>query len=173
MPELGEPYYSDEAGDVFLGDSFDLLPLFPEGSFDMVFADPPYFLSNGGISCSGGRQVSVNKGAWDEGFTLDEKHEFNRRWIRLCKRVMKDTGTIWISGTLLHPLNRNGALGEERLKEGEALFQLRRHEGGQRRQADEGRLEGFAYQGLREDRGKAPDPEALISVRAHYPCIDT
>ncbi len=116
MPELGEPYYSDEAGDVFLGDSFDLLPLFPEGSFDMVFADPPYFLSNGGISCSGGRQVSVNKGAWDEGFTLDEKHEFNRRWIRLCKRVMKDTGTIWISGTLHNIYSIGMALEQEGFK---------------------------------------------------------
>lgn len=116
MHELGSPYYADEAGSVFLGDSFDLLPLLPEGSVDMVFADPPYFLSNGGISCSGGKQVSVNKGAWDEGFTLDEKHEFNRRWIKLCKRVMKDTGTIWISGTLHNIYSIGMALEQEGFK---------------------------------------------------------
>ena len=116
MHELADPYYADEAGRVYLGDSFELLPLLPEGSIDMVFADPPYFLSNGGISCSGGKQVSVNKGAWDEGFTLDEKHEFNRRWIRLCKRGMKDTGTIWISGTLHNIYSIGMALEQEGFK---------------------------------------------------------
>lgn len=116
MRELDEPYYADEAGAVYLGDSFDLLPLLPEDSVDMVFADPPYFLSNGGISCSGGKQVSVNKGSWDEGYTLEEKHEFNRRWIRLCKRVMKETGTIWISGTLHNIYSIGMALEQEGFK---------------------------------------------------------
>jgi len=76
-----------------------MLSLLPEKSVDMIFADPPYFLSNGGVSCSAGKQVSVNKGAWDKGLSPEKKLEYNRKWIALCRRVLKDDGTIWISGT--------------------------------------------------------------------------
>ena len=65
----------------------------------MVFADPPYFLSSNGISCSGGKMVSVNKGDWDKSISIEEKHKFNRKWIKLCYQVLKDNGTIWVSGT--------------------------------------------------------------------------
>lgn len=99
MDELLIPFYENEAVRLYDGDSTALLSLLPESSFDMVFADPPYFLSNGGISCSGGKQVSVNKGSWDEGSDLETKHAFNRAWIEACKRVMKPNATIWISGT--------------------------------------------------------------------------
>ena len=68
-------------------------------SIDMIFADPPYFLSNGGVSCHSGKQVSVNKGQWDEGLSPNDKLSFNRKWIRACREVLKDDGTIWISGT--------------------------------------------------------------------------
>ncbi|EJW90405.1 modification methylase CcrMI [gut metagenome] len=65
----------------------------------MVFADPPYFLSNGGISCQSGKVVSVDKGDWDKGGTPEHMAEFNREWIALCRDKLKDNGTIWISGT--------------------------------------------------------------------------
>lgn len=81
------------------GDAFEILPSIKDKSIDMIFLDPPYFLSNGGISCSGGKQVSVNKGKWDENFCFTEKVEFNRKWLIEAKRILKDTGTIWISGT--------------------------------------------------------------------------
>ena len=81
------------------GDAFEVLPHLEEKSVDMIFLDPPYFLSNGGISCSGGKQVSVNKGKWDENFNFEEKVEFNRKWLIEARRILKDTGTIWISGT--------------------------------------------------------------------------
>ena len=68
-------------------------------SIDMIFADPPYFLSNGGVSCHSGKQVSVNKGQWDEGLSPNDKLSFNRKWIRACREVLIDDGTIWISGT--------------------------------------------------------------------------
>jgi site-specific DNA-methyltransferase (adenine-specific) len=71
----------------------------PEESVDMVFADPPYFLSNGGITCHAGRMVSVNKGAWDKSRGPDANHEFNRAWLAACQRVLKPNGTIWVSGT--------------------------------------------------------------------------
>lgn len=92
------------------------MKLMPEESFDMIFADPPYFLSNGGISNSGGKVVSVNKGNWDKIGSLDEKHEFNRQWIRLSKRLLKPNGTIWISGTLHNIYSVGMALEQEGFK---------------------------------------------------------
>ena len=95
-----KPYYEEEQIQLYLGDTFKLLNRFEEKSVDMIFADPPYFLSNGGISCSSGKQVSVNKGEWDMDYTFSEKYNFTRKWIKQCYRVLKDDGTIWISGTL-------------------------------------------------------------------------
>ncbi|MCX5785284.1 MAG: site-specific DNA-methyltransferase [Elusimicrobia bacterium] len=71
----------------------------PQGCVDMIFADPPYFLSNGGISCKSGRMVSVNKGDWDKSQGPNRNHEFNRQWLSACQRVLKPNGTIWVSGT--------------------------------------------------------------------------
>ncbi len=66
---------------------------------DLIFADPPYFLSNDGITCHAGRMVSVNKGAWDRSRGPDANHDFNRAWLAACQRVLKQNGTIWVSGT--------------------------------------------------------------------------
>ena len=81
------------------GDCFEILPQIPAGSVDLVFADPPYFLSGGGTTCQAGKRVSVNKGDWDVPTTPDEMHEFNRRWISECLRVLRPGGSIWICGT--------------------------------------------------------------------------
>ena len=70
-----------------------------EGRFDMIFADPPYFLSNGGITCQAGKRVSVNKGTWDKSNGAEENHKFNLEWLRRCKDLLKPDGTIWVSGT--------------------------------------------------------------------------
>ena len=67
--------------------------------FDMIFADPPYFLSNGGISLQSGKVVCVNKGNWDKGKSQEDMMAFNMEWLRLCRDKLKDNGTIWISGT--------------------------------------------------------------------------
>lgn len=72
---------------------------YPDGCFDMIFADPPYFLSNGGITCHAGRMVCVDKGAWDKSRGVQENHEFNLAWLERCQRVLKPNGTIWVSGT--------------------------------------------------------------------------
>lgn len=71
----------------------------PEGVFDAIFADPPYFLSNGGVTCKSGRMVKVNKGAWDRSRGAENNHEFNHAWLSRCQRALKPNGTIWISGT--------------------------------------------------------------------------
>lgn len=80
------------------GDCFDVLPQF-DFKFDMIFADPPYFLSNGGISYQAGKVVCVDKGDWDKGGSPESIMEFNRKWLSLCREKLKDNGTIWISGT--------------------------------------------------------------------------
>ena len=80
------------------GDTFQLLPSF-SFKFDMIFADPPYFLSNGGISCQAGKVVSVDKGEWDKGGIPEYMEAFNREWIALCRDKLKNNGTIWVSGT--------------------------------------------------------------------------
>lgn len=80
------------------GDSFKLLLEF-DFKFDMIFADPPYFLSNGGISLQSGKVVCVDKGEWDKGKSQADMMAFNMEWLRLCRDKLKDNGTIWISGT--------------------------------------------------------------------------
>ncbi|MDY0059985.1 MAG: DNA methyltransferase [Myxococcota bacterium] len=81
------------------GDCLQMLAALPEASVDLIFADPPYNLSNGGSTCRSGRWSSVDKGEWDKSEGVDEDHEFNRRWLSACKRVLKPTGTVWVSGT--------------------------------------------------------------------------
>lgn len=81
------------------GDCFSELKKIHKKSIDMIFADPPYFLSSGGISCHSGKQVKVDKGNWDKTIDIKSKIKFNRKWIKLCRNVLKDNGTIWISGT--------------------------------------------------------------------------
>ena len=92
-----KPYFKDQNSALFLADTFEALANMKSECIDMIFADPPYFLSNNGITCSGGKMVSVNKGKWDKGLSVKEKHEFNKNWIKECYRVLKDNGTIWIS----------------------------------------------------------------------------
>ncbi|WP_201289335.1 DNA-methyltransferase [Pelistega ratti] len=76
-----------------------LLPSF-NYQFDMVFADPPYFLSNNGLSIQSGKIVSVNKGDWDKSLGTEYINYFNRQWLSLVREKMKENATIWISGTL-------------------------------------------------------------------------
>jgi len=73
---------------------------YPEGRFDAIFADPPYFLSNGGITCHAGRMVRVDKGDWDKSRGPELNHAFNLEWLRRCQRVLKPNGTLWVTGTL-------------------------------------------------------------------------
>jgi site-specific DNA-methyltransferase (adenine-specific) len=72
---------------------------YPDGIFDMIFADPPYFLSNGGISCHAGKMVKVDKGQWDKSNGPEINHEFNTSWLSRCQKLLKPNGTIWVSGT--------------------------------------------------------------------------
>lgn len=95
-----QAYYKSYNRDFTLleGDCMTLLPQF-KFKFDMIFADPPYFLSNNGISVQNGKIVNVNKGDWDKGGSIEVVNEFNLQWISMCREKLKDNGTIWISGT--------------------------------------------------------------------------
>lgn len=84
---------------LYLGDSTELLKQLPENSVDMIFADPPYNLSNGGFSVHAGKRVSVNKGEWDKSKGFEDDYEFHKKWLAACRRVLKPEGTIWVSGT--------------------------------------------------------------------------
>lgn len=72
---------------------------YPSGCFDMIFADPPYGLSNDGFTCIGGQMAPVNKGNWDKFPSFQQYEQFTRDWLGLAQRLLKRDGTIWVSGT--------------------------------------------------------------------------
>ena len=86
---LPPPYFEsdDRRFRLYQGDCLQLMPRMPEAAFDLIFADPPYFLSNGGITCHAGKMVSVHKGKWDESKGAEADHEFTLRWLAECRRV--------------------------------------------------------------------------------------
>lgn len=83
---------------IYQNDCNELFPQF-EKQFDLIFADPPYFLSNDGLSIQNGKIVSVNKGDWDKGNNIEEIDEFNLKWLSNAKLALKDTGSILVCGT--------------------------------------------------------------------------
>ncbi|HEX8174486.1 MAG TPA: site-specific DNA-methyltransferase [Pyrinomonadaceae bacterium] len=101
QPSAPAPVFVDEKHGIRLyqGDALELLRKAKDEMFDLIFADPPYFLSNDGITCQAGRMVSVNKGIWDKAATFETIHAFNMDWLRECKRLLKPNGTIWVTGT--------------------------------------------------------------------------
>lgn len=94
------PFYKSQDRNFTLlkGDCIELLNSF-EFKFDMIFADPPYHLSNNGISVQSGKMVSVNKGDWDKSHGADADYNFDKEWLSACRNKLKDNGTIWVSGT--------------------------------------------------------------------------
>ena len=89
---------NDHQFELFQGDATECLNNMST-LFDMIFADPPYFLSRGYSSKINGEWKSFEKGEWDRATSLDNINEFNRRWLSACRNVLKDDGTIWVSGT--------------------------------------------------------------------------
>src|SRR3989304_9676119 len=96
---MQKPYYEKPNFTLYQANCLAILAELPENSVDMVFADPPYLLSNGGFTVHAGRQVSVNKGEWDKSNGLKKDFEFHLEWIQAVRRVLKPSGTLWISGT--------------------------------------------------------------------------
>jgi site-specific DNA-methyltransferase (adenine-specific) len=96
---IQKPYYSKRRFKLYNGDCLQILNILPKDSVDMIFADPPYFLSSGSFTCQNGKMVSVKKGDWDLSNGTKKNFEFHLEWIKACRRVLKPSGTIWISGT--------------------------------------------------------------------------
>ena len=94
-----EAYYSEKNVRLYNGDVIKTLNALPGECIDLIFADPPYNLSNGGFTCHAGKRVSVNKGKWDKSKGVEEDFDFHYNWIEACKRVLKPNGSLWISGT--------------------------------------------------------------------------
>ncbi|MDR0505343.1 MAG: site-specific DNA-methyltransferase [Dysgonamonadaceae bacterium] len=94
-----EPVYKTSDTALYNNDCLDIMNLLPDNYIDMIFADPPYNLSNDGITCHAGKMVSVNKGKWDKSNGFENDVEFHEKWISECRRILKPEGTIWISGT--------------------------------------------------------------------------
>src|SRR3989344_3448700 len=94
-----KPYFKRDNFVLYHGYSINLLNQLTPNSIDMIFADPPYNLSNGGFTVHAGKMVSVNKGEWDISRGFDDDYDFHYRWLRACRRVLKPNGTLWVSGT--------------------------------------------------------------------------
>lgn len=93
------PYFKRDNFVLYHGDLLLLLDQLPADSIDMIFADPPYNLSNGGFTVHAGRMVSVNKGEWDKSRGFSDDYLFHYQWLESCRRVLKPHGTLWVSGT--------------------------------------------------------------------------
>ena len=94
-----KPYFQKDNFVLYQGDAIWLLGQLPENSIDMIFADPPYNLSNGGFTVHAGRMVSVNKGDWDKSRGFEDDYGFHYNWLEACRKVLKPGGTLWVSGT--------------------------------------------------------------------------
>ena len=91
--------YGEPGAIVYRVDCVELMRLVPAGSVDVIFADPPYRLSTGGVTVKSGRLAPVDKGGWDRSLGFREDHEFNVRWLHAARRVLKPDGTLWVTGT--------------------------------------------------------------------------
>ncbi|MDR2473771.1 MAG: site-specific DNA-methyltransferase [Tannerella sp.] len=93
------PVYKTTDTALYYDDCLSVMSRFPDNYVDMIFADPPYNLSNGGVTCHAGKMVIVDKGKWDKSNGFENDVEFHEMWITECRRILKPEGTIWISGT--------------------------------------------------------------------------
>jgi len=94
LEKTPEPVFHERGVRLYHGDALELLRRAKTETFDLIFADPPYFLSSGGITCQNGQMVSVNKGDWDKSVSPEKIHEFNSAWLRECHRLLKPDGTL-------------------------------------------------------------------------------
>ena len=94
-------YYTQKKITLYNENSFEVLDFFKNKNknFNMIFADPPYFLSNDGITCVNGKMVKVNKGKWDKSKGVEQNYQFTLDWLSRCRDLLKEEGTIWGSGT--------------------------------------------------------------------------
>ena len=83
---------------LYNGDSMELIG-FINKKVDMIFADPPYFLSKNISTCINGTWKSFEKGEWDRVTSQENINAFNKKWLSACRNVLKEDGTIFVTGT--------------------------------------------------------------------------
>jgi site-specific DNA-methyltransferase (adenine-specific) len=94
-----KPIFKNNLSELFHGDTLEIMKTLKPESFDLIFSDPPYNLSNDGFTCQNGKMVSVNKGEWDKSKGFENDLAFHELWISECKKLLKPNGTLWVSGT--------------------------------------------------------------------------
>ena len=99
VKKLKLPYFKKRDFKLYHGNAVEIMRMIPSDSVDMIFADPPYNLSNGGFTVHAGKMVSVNKGEWDISRGFEGDYDFHYEWMAECRRVLKPEGTLWVSGT--------------------------------------------------------------------------
>jgi site-specific DNA-methyltransferase (adenine-specific) len=99
IQESIHPFYKSDDFTLYNGDSLEIMSRLPDNCIDMIFADPPYMLSNDGFSCQNGKMVSVNKGKWDKSKGFEDDLLFHEAWLKQCHRILKPEGSLWVSGT--------------------------------------------------------------------------
>jgi len=96
---------------VVCGDCLDVLERLPAQSVDMIFADPPYNLQlRNELVRTDGSLVDAVDDAWDQFDSFAEYDQFTRAWLKACRRVLKDSGTIWVIGSYHNIYRVGGAL---------------------------------------------------------------
>lgn len=95
-----KPFYQTKNKEFILyhGDNREIIENIDK-KFDMIFADPPYFLSRNISTCINGTWKSFEKGEWDKATSLDNINNFNKSWLSACRNVLKENGTIFVTGT--------------------------------------------------------------------------
>ena len=94
-----KPIFKNNLSELFYGDTLEIMKTLKPESYDLIFSDPPYNLSNDGFTCQNGKMVSVNKGEWDKSKGFENDLTFHELWISECKKLLKPNGTLWVSGT--------------------------------------------------------------------------
>lgn len=105
-------FFASSKARLYKGDTINIMDIIPDNSIDLIFADPPYNLSNGGFTCKSGKMKSVDKGDWDKSNGFEEDFKFHKKWIEECYRILKPDGSLWISGTK-HSIFKCGFILEE------------------------------------------------------------
>lgn len=97
---MTEPYFSSDNKEFVLyqGDSMNLIDKVGK-QVDVIFADPPYFLSKNISRCINGVWKTFEKGEWDRVASFEKINDFNRQWLVACRKRLKNGGTIFVTGT--------------------------------------------------------------------------
>jgi len=95
---------------ILAGDCIEIMNGLPEGSVDLIFADPPYNLQlKGSLHRPDNSQVDAVDDHWDQFSSFGAYDKFTREWLAAARRILKPNGAIWVIGSY-HNIFRVGAI---------------------------------------------------------------